>query len=390
MMIDKTMDTYKRTGLVLVKGSGCVLEDENGKKYLDFASGIGVSSLGHGHPALAKAIAAQAARLIPVSNYYQTKEAAALSVELCAAAGMDAVFLCNSGAEANECAIKVARKWGEGRGPKGSDKSRIVTLAGSFHGRTVTTLAATGQERFHAHFAPLTPGFSHVPANDGAALEAALGDDVCALMLEPLQGEGGVVPLKDDYLQHAAKLCADRGILLIADEIQCGVGRTGTFLALQRLGIKSDIATVAKGLAGGVPIGAALARGEAARVLGKGDHGTTFGGNPLAASAARVGLSVVTAPGFMEAVELTGRRMLAAIGSWNHPLVKGARGRGLMLGVAVSVPPDKIKALCIERGLLALTAGEDVVRLLPPLVISDEEIDRGLAILREALDAAAE
>jgi len=390
MTTDKTMDTYKRTGLVFVKGSGCVLEDEDGEKYLDFASGIGVSSLGHGHPELAKAIAEQAARLIHVSNYYQTKEAAALSEELCAAAGMDSVFLCNSGAEANECAIKVARKWGEGRGKGGSHKSRIVTLTGSFHGRTVTTLAATGQEKFHAHFAPLTPGFSHVPANDAGALEAALGEDACALMLEPLQGEGGVVPLSDDYLKRAARLCAERGILLIADEIQCGVGRTGTFLALQRLGIKPDIATIAKGLAGGVPIGAALARGEAAKALGKGDHGSTFGGNPLAAAAARVVLRTVTAPGFMEAVELKGKRILAAVGSWNHPLVKDARGRGLMLGVVVSVPPDKIKALCIERGLLVLTAGEDVVRLLPPLVIGEEEIDRGLAILRDALDAAAE
>ncbi len=389
MTTDKTMDTYKRTGLVLVKGSGCVLEDEGGKRYLDFASGIGVSSLGHGHPALVKAIAEQAGRLIHVSNYYQTKEAAALSEELCAISGMDAVFLCNSGAEANECAIKVARKWGEGKGKGGSDKSRIVTLIGSFHGRTVTTLSATGQEKFHAHFAPLTPGFSHVPANDPAALDAALGEDACALMLEPIQGEGGVVPLSDDFLKLAAKLCAERGMLLIADEIQCGVGRTGTFLALDRLGIKPDIATVAKGLAGGVPIGAALARGEAARALGRGDHGTTFGGNPLAAAAARVVLSTVTAPGFMEAVELKGKRILAAIGSWNHPLVKDARGRGLMLGIVVSVPPDRIKALCIERGLLALTAGEDVVRLLPPLVISEEEIDRGLGILRDALDAAA-
>jgi acetylornithine/N-succinyldiaminopimelate aminotransferase len=389
-MSDKTMDTYKRTGLVLVRGSGCVLEDAEGKKYLDFASGIGVNSLGHNHPALVKAIADQAARLIHVSNYYQTREAAALSEELCAAAGMDAVFLCNSGAEANECAIKIARKLGEGRGKSGADRTGVVTLRGSFHGRTVTTLAATGQDKFHAHFAPLTPGFSHVPADDAEALKAALSDKVCALMIEPLQGEGGVVPLGDDYLKLAARLCAERGILLVADEIQCGVGRTGTFLALDRLGIKPDVATVAKGLAGGVPIGAALARGEAARALGKGDHGSTFGGGPLAAAAARVVLAEVTASGFMEAVARKGSRMLAAIGSWNHPLVKDARGRGLMLGAVVSVPPDKVKALCLERGLLVLTAGDDVVRLLPPLVISEDEIDRGLGILRDALDAAAD
>jgi acetylornithine/N-succinyldiaminopimelate aminotransferase len=384
MTTDRTMDTYKRTGLVLERGSGCILEDEAGKKYLDFASGIGVNSLGHAHPALVKAISEQAARLIHASNYYQTGVAAALSEELCAAAGMDAVFLCNSGAEANECAIKIARKWGEASG-----RTAIVTLRGSFHGRTVTTLAATGQDRFHAHFAPLTPGFSHVPANDGEALKAALSDKVCALMLEPLQGESGVVPLSDDYLRLASRLCSERGILLVADEIQCGVGRTGTFFALDRLGIKPDVATVAKGLAGGVPIGAALARGEAARVLGKGDHGSTFGGGPLAAAAARVVLKEISAPGFMEAVARKGARILAAIGSWNHPLVQDARGRGLMIGVVVSAPPDRVKALCMERGLLVLTAGEDVVRLLPPLVISEEEIDRGLGILRDALDAAA-
>jgi len=392
MMKDKTMDTYKRTGLVFVRGSGCVLEDEGGRKYLDFASGIGVNSLGHAYPALVKAIADQASRLIHVSNYYQTPEAAALSDELCSVAGMDAVFLCNSGAEANECAIKIARKWGEGRrngeGSGGADRSVVVTLRGSFHGRTVTTLSATGQDKFHQHFAPLTPGFVHVPANDGEALKAALSDNVCALMLEPLQGEGGVVPLDDYYLRLASRLCAERGILLVADEIQCGVGRTGTFFALDRLGLKPDVATLAKGLAGGVPIGVALARGEAARALGKGDHGTTFGGGPLAAAAARVVLATITAPGFMDAVALKGSRMLAAIGSWNHPLVKDARGRGLMLGVVVSVPPDSIKALCMERGLLVLTAGEDVVRILPPLIVSDEEIDRGLAILRDALDAA--
>jgi acetylornithine/N-succinyldiaminopimelate aminotransferase len=387
MIEDKTMDTYKRTGVVLVRGSGCTLEDDTGKTYIDFTSGIGVNSLGHAHPALAKTIADQAARLIHVSNYYQTKEAARLSVELCAATGMDAVFLCNSGAEANECAIKIARKWGEGRGPKGASRSRIVTLLGSFHGRTVTTLAATGQEKFHAHFAPLTPGFSHVPANDRAALDAALGDDVCALMLEPLQGESGVVPLDDEFIKAAAELCAARGILLVADEIQCGFGRTGKLLALDRLGIKPDVVTLAKGLAGGVPIGAALARGEAARALGKGDHGTTFGGTPLAAAAARTVLATILSPGFLDSVAKKGERILSAVRAWKHPLVLEARGRGLMIGIVVSTAPDNVKMKCIDKGLLVLTAGENVVRLLPPLVISDDEIDRGLKILREVLDA---
>jgi acetylornithine/N-succinyldiaminopimelate aminotransferase len=385
-MSDKTMNTYKRTGLVFVRGFGSVLETEDGKRYLDFTSGIGVNSLGHGNEALAAAIAWQAARLIHVSNYYQSREAIDFSEELCASAGMDAVFLCNSGAEANEGAIKIARKFGAS---KSSSKTTVVTLRGSFHGRTITTLAATGQDKFHEQFGPFPAGFAYVEPEDPAALDAALGSDTCALMVEPIQGESGVLPLSEGYLKLAAKLCAERGILLIADEVQCGVGRTGSFLASSLSGIMPDIVTLAKGLAGGVPVGAVLARGEAAAVLGRGDHGSTFGGNPLAAAAARVVLSTLGAPGFLEGVARKGERILETVRSWKHPLVKEVRGVGLMIGIAVSVPPDRIKEICIELGLLVLTAGADVVRLLPPLVIGDEEIDRGLALLREALDEAA-
>jgi len=385
-MSDKTMDTYKRTGLVFVKGFGSVLETEDGKKYLDFTSGIGVNSLGHGNEALAAAIALQAARLIHVSNYYQSREAIEFSEELCAIAGMDAVFLCNSGAEANEGAIKIARKHGAS---KSASKTTVVTLRGSFHGRTITTLAATGQDKFHEQFGPFPAGFAYIEPEDSSALDAALGSDTCALMLEPIQGESGVLPLSEAYLKLAAKLCAERGILLIADEVQCGVGRTGSFLASSRAGIKPDIVTLAKGLAGGVPVGAVLARGAAAKVLGRGDHGSTFGGNPLAAAAARVVLSTLSAPGFLEGVAKKGERILKEVRSWKHPLIKDVRGVGLMVGIAVTVAPDRIKELCIERGLLVLTAGADVVRLLPPLVISDGEIDRGLALLREVLDMAA-
>ena len=378
------MNTYKRTGLVFSRGSGSVLEAADGRKYLDLTSGIGVNSLGHGNEALAAAIAWQAARLIHVSNYYQSREAIEFSRELCALAGMDSVFLCNSGAEANEGAIKIARKLGA---PKG--RATIVTLRGSFHGRTIATLAATGQDKFHEQFGPFPAGFVHVEPEDGAALDAALGADTCALMLEPTQGESGVLPLSEAYLKLAARLCAERGILLIADEVQCGAGRTGSFLASSRAGIKPDIATLAKGLAGGVPIGAVLARGEAATALGRGDHGSTFGGNPLAAAAARVVLSTLGAPGFLEGVARKGERIMETLRSWKHPLVKEVRGAGLMIGVAVTVPPDRIKELAIEKGLLVLTAGTEVVRLLPPLVITDEEIDGALALLKEALDQAA-
>jgi acetylornithine/N-succinyldiaminopimelate aminotransferase len=385
-MSDRFMDTYKRTGLVFVSGKGSTLEAEDGKEYLDFASGIGVNSLGHAHPALAAAIAAQASRLIHVSNYYQSREALAFAEELCDMAGMDAVFLCNSGAEANEGAIKIARKHGAAASPK---RTAIVTLRGSFHGRTIATLAATGQDKFHQQFGPFPPGFAYVPPEDGAALEAALGPECCALFLEPIQGESGVIPLSDDYFRLAAKLCAERGILLVADEVQCGAGRTGSFLASTLAGVEPDVVTLAKGLAGGLPIGAVLARGEAAEVLGRGDHGSTFGGNPLAASAARVVLGELGRPGFLEAVARKGERILAALRSWRHPLVKEVRGRGLMIGLAVTCVPDRVKELCIARGLLVLTGGADVVRLLPPLVITDAEIDRGLAMLKEALDEAA-
>jgi acetylornithine/N-succinyldiaminopimelate aminotransferase len=384
-MSDRFMDTYKRTGLVFVRGSGSTLVADDGREFLDFTSGIGVNSLGHAHPALAAAIAAQASRLIHVSNYYQSREALALADELCALTGMDAVFLCNSGAEANEGAIKIARKRGASKSPAGTT---IVTLRGSFHGRTIATLAATGQDRFHEQFGPFPAGFAYVEPEDRAALDAALGPECCALILEPIQGESGVLPLSDDYLRLAARLCAERGILLVADEVQCGVGRTGKFLASDRVGLRPDIVTLAKGLAAGVPIGAVLARGEAAGVLGRGDHGSTFGGNPLAAAAARVVLGELGAPGFLDEVARKGERILSTVASWRHPLVKEARGRGLMIGISVTCLPDRVKELCIARGLLVLTAGVDVVRLLPPLVIEDGEIDRGLALLKGALDEA--
>jgi acetylornithine/N-succinyldiaminopimelate aminotransferase len=384
-MSDRTMDTYKRTGLVFVRGAGSVLEAEDGKRYLDFTAGIGVNCLGHGNAALADAIARQAARLIHVSNYYQSREAIEFSEELCALTKMDAVFLCNSGAEANEGAIKIARKFGESKSPP---RTTIVTLRGSFHGRTLATLAATGQDKFHEHFGPYPKGFIHVEPEDSAALDAALGSETCALMLEPIQGESGVLPLSEGYLRLAARLCAERGALLIADEVQCGVGRTGSFLASSRAGIKPDVVTLAKGLAGGVPVGAVLARGEAAKALARGDHGSTFGGNPLAAAAARVVLQILGSRGFLERVAAKGARMIETIRGWKHPCIAEVRGVGLMIGIAVSVPPDRVKEIAISRGLLVLTAGSDVVRLLPPLVITDEEIDRGLALLRECLDEA--
>jgi acetylornithine/N-succinyldiaminopimelate aminotransferase len=384
-MTDYTMDTYKRTGLTLTEGSGARVRSNDGREFIDFTSGIGVSSLGHGNEALAAAIASQAARLIHVSNYYQTEPALKAACALCRSAGMERVFLCNSGAEAIEGAIKIARKYGNAKSPA---RSTIVTLLNSFHGRTITDLAATGQEKLHrpGDFGPYTPGFRHVRAGDKAALEAALTSDVAAFLFEPIQGEGGVYPLDGEYLRYAESLCKKRDILLMSDEIQCGVGRTGSFLASSLSGIEPDVVTLAKGLAGGVPIGAVLARGEAATVLGKGDHGTTFGGGPLATAAACVVLETLAKPGFLASVAEKGEHIMEAIRSWNHPLVKEVRGRGLMIGAVLAVPPDEAKHAAIDQGLLVLTAGEDVLRLLPPLVITDAEIEEGLKRLRASLD----
>lgn len=391
-MKDYTMDTYKRTGLVLTEGKGARVKSSDGREFVDFTAGIGVSSLGHGHEALVAAIAAQAARLIHVSNYYQSEPALATAEALCGMAGMDGVFFCNSGAEALEGAIKIARKRGNSMSPA---RTAIVTLERSFHGRTITDLAATGQEKLHrdSDFGPYTPGFRYVPAGDRAALASALGfgdgacgDGACAFLFEPIQGEGGVNPIDPDYLRYAAELCRERGALFIADEVQCGVGRTGAFLASSWAGLEPDVVCLAKGLAGGIPIGAVLARGEAATVLKQGDHGSTFGGGPLATAAAGVVLATLAAPGFLDQVAAKGERIMEAIRSWKHPLVGEVRGRGLMIGAVLSAPPDEVKHAAIDQGLLVLTAGEDVLRLLPPLVISDADIEEGLRRLKASLD----
>jgi acetylornithine/N-succinyldiaminopimelate aminotransferase len=382
-MTDRFMNTYKRTGLSFERGFGAKLYSDDGREFIDFTAGIGVNSLGHGHARLVKAIAEQAAKLIHVSNYFQTKVSMTLAEELTRTTGYDKVFFCNSGAEANEGLIKIARKYGSAKAP---DKNVIITLMGSFHGRTVTTVTATGQDKFHQYFGPFTPGFVYVPANDIAALDAALTPQVCAFIFEPIQGEGGVNPLDANYLKAAEKLCKARDVLFVADEVQTGVGRSGAFFACEKLGVRPDMTSVAKGLAGGVPIGAVLARGACADTLQPGDHGTTFGGNPLAAAGACVVLSELATPGFLAEVTRKGAKIRNGVDSWKHPLVKETRGMGLMLGIGVTVPPGDVVTACRNLGLLALTAGEDTVRLLPPLVITDDEIEKGLSILHAALD----
>jgi acetylornithine/N-succinyldiaminopimelate aminotransferase len=390
-MTDKFMNTYHRLPAVLAEGKGSRVKDVEGKWYLDFTAGIAVNCLGHGHPALTAAIADQAAKLIHTSNYFKSDTATAFAEELvaaCAKIGMVNVFLGNSGAEANEGAVKIARKYSLKK--YGGGRHRIVTLKGSFHGRTITTLAATGQDRFHQDFGPFTEGFIYLPSGDLAALDRALDGTVCGLLIEPIQGESGIRVQDPAFVAAAAKLCAERDVLFMVDEIQSGVGRTGTFLACEAYGaaVRPDVVTIAKGLAGGVPIGAVLAGSKAADVFGVGDHGSTFGGNPLAAAAGRAVLSIVNKPEFLADIARKGDKIRSAIAGWKHSLVKEIRGKGLMIGVDIGVEAWPVLEACLSKGLLLLSAGANTLRFLPPYVITDAEIDEGLGILKTVLDAS--
>lgn len=382
--------------VVFASGHGSTLIDTDGKNYIDFVSGIGVNCLGHGHPALVEAISNQASRQIHISNYYNSDTGLSFSKALLERTGMDKVFFCNSGAEANEAAIKIARKMGAARraqcGGKASEASVIVTLNKSFHGRTITTLSATGQDKFHSPaFAPYTPGFVHIDANDWDALERTFTSSICAFMFECVQGEGGVNLIDAQWIQAACAAAKKAGALIIADEVQTGVGRTGTYLACESLGIEADVVTLAKGIAGGVPMGAALARGAAADILVAGDHQSTFGGNPLAAAAGLVVLQELSKPGFLSAVTANGQYMRDVVASWNLSCIKDVRGKGLMIGIDVSgtekgpLSAAEIQSACLKAGLCISTAGSQTLRFLPPLVISKEDIDKGLSILKTVL-----
>jgi len=398
------MDTYHRLPVVLARGEGSWLFGIDGKKYLDLTAGIAVNCLGHNYPPLVRAISQQAAKIIHTCNYFQSDVSAAFAqrlVDACAPGGMKKVFLANSGAEANEGACKIARKYSLKK--YGPGRHTIVTLRGSFHGRTITTLSATGQDKFHKDFGPFTEGFTYIPGGDIKALDKALdGKTVAGLLIEAVQGESGIVPQSGEFIEAAVRLCAERDILLMFDEIQCGLGRTGTFLAFEqyRSGgapVKADIVTLAKGLAGGIPVGAVLAGEKAAGVFSQGDHGSTFGGNPVAAAAGLVVLETVDNPDFLRQIGRKGEMMQAAIRAWNHPAVKEVRGRGLMLGIDITVEAWPLLEAAIARscpeknqcGLLMLSAGPNTLRLLPPYTISDDEIKQGLSILKELLDKAA-
>ena len=376
------LPTYARFPVAFVRGEGSRLYDTDGKEYIDFASGIGVCSVGHAHPQWTAALAAQAAQLTHVSNLYYSEPGAHLAEKLCALSGLrGGVFFSNSGAEANEGAIKVARKYSASR--YGPNRAVIVTLEGSFHGRTLTTLAATGQPSFHKHFNPLTSGFRHVPPGDIGALESQ-PDDVCAVMLEPVQGEGGVWPLDAGYVKQVETLCRERDWLLIADEVQTGIGRTGQWFGFQTLGITPDVATFAKGIAGGLPMGGFLVGEKLGTVLEPGDHATTFGGGPLCCAAALATLDILEP--VLPSIQEKGARLRACIESMGIPSVGGTRGLGLMIGISIKEGhPRDINQTLLQAGLVGLTAGTDALRFLPPLIIKDQDIDQGLARFERVL-----
>lgn len=374
-------NTYGRFPLALVSGKNARCADPSGREYIDLTSGIGVNSLGFCDAGWAAAVSEQAAKLQHTSNLYYTEPCIDAARTLCARTGMKKVFFANSGAEANEGAIKAARKYSFDK--YGEGRSKIVTLVNSFHGRTVTTLAATGQEVFHNYFYPFTEGFVHLPANDLAALRGGLDGTVCAVMVELVQGEGGVIPLDREYVRAAAELCASRDILLIVDEVQTGVGRTGTLFAFEQFGISPDLVTSAKGLGGGLPIGAVLFGEKTEYVLGAGDHATTFGGNPVVCAGVNHVLARVD-DALLADVRRKGETLRAALAKMPH--VRSVSGLGLMLGVELdeAVAAKEVLLRAMQEGVLVLTA-KTRLRLLPPLTITDEELETGAAALGRAL-----
>ena len=384
---EHVMPTYGRYDLVLDKGAEQTAVDEDGKQYIDFGSGIGTNSLGYCNEEWVDAVCAQVKKIQHTSNYYYTKVQADFAQKLCGITGYSKMFFGNSGAEANECAIKVARKYSFDKYGKEAERNIIITLVNSFHGRTMGTLSATGQDVFHNYFFPFLPGFVNVKANDIDDLNKVLAENdgkVCAIMFECIQGEGGVVGLDETFVKAIFDVAEKNDILTICDEVQTGVGRSGKFLACMNYGVKPNIVTMAKGLAGGLPIGVCLADEKCCDVLTKGTHGSTFGGNPVVCAGGLAVLNNVTKEGFLDEVIKKGdyiREKLKDV-----PEVTGISGMGLMLGVSLKTKTagDVCKA-CLDNGLLILTAKEKL-RFLPPLNISYEEIDKGLAILKDILE----
>ena len=377
------MHSYARFPVALDRGKGATLWDTEGREYIDFTAGIGVTSLGHGDEGWQQAVTVQAAKLGHISNLFYTEPYALTAQKLCTRTGMSNVMFGNSGAEANEAMIKLARKWSFDKYGKG--RGTVITLHNSFHGRTITTLAATGQDVFHNYFFPFTEGFRYADANDMDSVAAVAGHDVCAVMVELVQGEGGELPLDRDFVQRVAELCAQRDWLLLIDEVQTGVGRTGSLFAFQQYGVQPDAVSFAKGIAGGLPFGGVMAGEKCQTVFTPGTHGTTFGGNPVAAAAACYVLDTID-DALLAQVREKGDYLRSQIEAMDLPCLGKTRGLGLMVGVEVKGgrTNKELAARLIDHGLLILTAGPGL-RLLPPLTITREEMDRGLTIMKETL-----
>ncbi len=388
-MSSAIVPTYARADLTFERGDGCWLTTVGGERYLDFGAGIAVVSLGHSHPHLLETLNRQGGKLWHTSNLFQMPEGEKLAKRLADATFADLVFFANSGAEANEAAIKMARRrhYVDGHG----ERYRILTFEGAFHGRTLATIAAGGQAKYLEGFGPKVDGFDQIPITDLAAVEAAITPETAAILIEPIQGEGGVRAVPTPFLRGLRDICDKRGLLLIFDEVQTGVGRTGKLFAYEHTGIHPDILTSAKGLGGGFPVAACLATADAARGLSAGVHGTTFGGNPLAMAIANAVLDVVLAQGFLDNVARLGllaKQKLAALADAHPTIVEEVRGQGLMLGLKLRVPPGDFAALARTEHLLTIPAGDNTLRLLPPLTVSDEELGEAVKKLDAACVAA--
>ena len=380
------MNTYGRLPMALVKGEGVYVWDADGNRYLDFVAGLAVNSLGHCHPAVVQAIREQAGNLMHVSNMYWIEPQVTLAKLLVENSALDKVFFCNSGAEANEGAIKLARKYA--RKYLGADKYEIITMEKSFHGRTLAAITATAQPKYQKDLDPLPEGFRYVPFNDITALEEAVSPHTCAILMEPVQGEGGVNTADYDYMQKVKQLCADKGLLLIFDEVQCGLARTGKMFAYEHYGVEPDIMTLAKAIAGGFPMGALMAKEKVAGCFQPGDHASTFGGNPLAAAAGCAAVSLLADRNFLAVTAEKGRYFAGKLDGLKekYSFVTDVRGKGLILGMGITVDGGKIVESCRGKGLLINCVGSNTLRFLPPLIISFDDIDNAVKILDEAMD----
>ncbi|HZO81382.1 MAG TPA: acetylornithine transaminase [Candidatus Binataceae bacterium] len=380
------INTYGCVPLAFVRATGAYLYDADGNRYLDFFCGLAVNNLGHGNPRVVRAIKEQAEKVTHVSNVFHTEPMARLAARLCAHFGDGRVFFCNSGAEANEAALKLARRWGHDRG---GGRFEVISTLGSFHGRTFGTLSATGQEKYHIGFQPLVPGFRLVPYDDAGAIEKSVHDETVAILVEPIQGEGGVVMPHGDYLKRLRDLCDRRRLLLIFDEVQTGMGRTGRLFAWQHAGVKPDIMTLAKALGGGLPIGAAIAKAEIAQSFTPGSHGSTFGGNPVSCAAALAVLDALEQDGVLENATQVGAYMLERLRKFGKGCsrVKEVRGLGMMIGIVLKGEAKSAADACIRQRLLVNATADNVLRLLPPLTLTRDEAEAGLAIIERALSA---